>query len=339
MAAYKPAWQIKNVIRTFTILFFPYLFGWSFLLNKKFTIWARMLVGMWITFACFFFWHNYDEETYTLIFTLSGFACLFELFKYLYAHHARKTARASPASSITWMTQDAKVSKESIALQKKVVLREYGDFFLAIGVLFLPYIFAGFVICNKRYRIIWHLVAFGWLIIACIPVWKDLWILAASVLCLLLAVGFRIRRISLYKKQDNLEKQTPLTAVNPQRTVLEPSEQAYAAIFVDLQEATSPHKAAQANTDHSKPRRIRIPVIIDTGELVLTDKRIIFTGHARSFEISYAQLMRVDYHEMEMRLSCSDKNYTILTRTSPDLGKIKETLAWLLSDDNAGTDL
>ncbi|GAC1379854.1 MAG: hypothetical protein NVSMB40_19520 [Aquirhabdus sp.] len=98
----------------------------------------------------------------------------------------------------------------------------------------------------------------------------------------------------------------PLTEIRPAKALVKPGEKAYAAVMASLQEVKTVGysagtsgisvrvaKGVTLRTGGARGRAVKGMVSVATGELVITDKRLIFAGDSKSFAIPLEDLLSI----------------------------------------------
>lgn len=123
----------------------------------------------------------------------------------------------------------------------------------------------------------------------------------------------------------------PLTQIKPQQALLKPDEKAYGAIAAQLMEEKTvgysagtqgvSFKVAKGLTLRSSGTRakaVKGVVAVANGELVITDKRVIFAGDRKSFAIANDDLLNTTNYSDGFGFTDGNKTYTLTTAKGSD---------------------
>jgi hypothetical protein len=138
------------------------------------------------------------------------------------------------------------------------------------------------------------------------------------------------RRIKIQKENDQRELDQillkPLTEIRPKKALIKPGEKAYGAVFADLQEnktigysagttgmSVRVAKGVTLRTSGTKGKAVKGMVNIASGELVITDSRVIFAGDRKSFAISLENLLDATSYADGFGFSDNKTTYTLHT--------------------------
>ncbi len=161
-----------------------------------------------------------------------------------------------------------------------------------------------------------------------------LWAASASIVWLLLWLSKRAKASKAAEDQELLQLMAePLPSVKPQKAILKPGETAHCTIAGELKEIkTTGYSAGSAGmsvrvakgvtlrTASIRGRAQKGMVTVSTGELVVTDQRIIFAGDAKSFTVSNDKVLSTTNYSDGFGFTDGTKTYTVVT------GKGKEHL-------------
>lgn len=132
----------------------------------------------------------------------------------------------------------------------------------------------------------------------------------AAVLAAYLLADARERRERKAREQREMARllQQPLKPVQTRKVMTESGEQAYATARGQLQARPSPGVAPKAAVA-GRGMAAENPV---SGELVVTDHRVIFAGEAQSFAIELDHLMATTDHAQGVCLRTGNRTCTVL---------------------------
>lgn len=135
----------------------------------------------------------------------------------------------------------------------------------------------------------------------------------------------------------------PLTPIRPRQAIIKPDEQAYASINANLQgTGTVGYKAGSSGVSvrvakgitlrsgGSRRTAIKGAVTIASGELVVTDKRVVFAGDKKSFVIPLADLINTTNYIDGFGFSNEKATYTLVTSGGSERILFASTLDKLL---------
>ena len=118
----------------------------------------------------------------------------------------------------------------------------------------------------------------------------------------------------------------PLTEIRPRQAILKTGEKAYGSVAARLQEVqTVGYSAGTAGvsmrvakgltvrTGGVRAHAVKGAVIVASGELVITDKRVLFAGDKKSFDILRDNILNVTHYIDGFGFHDSKKTYTLLT--------------------------
>ena len=130
-----------------------------------------------------------------------------------------------------------------------------------------------------------------------------------------------------------LAMQSPLQEVRPRQALIKPDEKAYATIDATLLEektvgysagtrGMSVHvaKGVTLRTSGTRAMPIKDMVEVARGELVITDKRVIFAGDRKSFFLANADLINTTNYTDGFGFTDGNKTYTLKTLKGPVQG-------------------
>lgn len=138
------------------------------------------------------------------------------------------------------------------------------------------------------------------------------------------------RGVRLVRAKEEAEFQLllsqPLTEIQPTKALMKADEKAYGAVMASLQEIKTVGYSAgttgvslrvarglSLRTSGTQGRAVKGAVIVATGELVITDKRVIFAGDRKSFAIPIESLLSTTNYSDGFGFSNNDSTYTLLT--------------------------
>lgn len=146
------------------------------------------------------------------------------------------------------------------------------------------------------------------------------------------ARGARMRKAKDEKEMQELLVQ-PLTEIKPSQALLKPGEKAYGSVIANLQEVKSVGfsagttgmsfrvaKGLSIRSSGTRGHIVKGVVCTATGELVVTDQRIIFAGDRKSFSIPIAKLLNVTNYTNGFGFHDNKSTYTLTTDS--DKGRV-----------------
>lgn len=204
-------------------------------------------------------------------------------------------------------------------------------------------------------------------ILALVPInWIRLWInneapkdatlsqfLIGTIICWGLAGGIgyflvvSARGIKRRKEKDALALQQmleqPLTETRPNKAIIKPGEKAYAAVLAELMEVQTVGysgnttglsvriaKGVTVRTGGIRGKAVKGMVSAASGELVITDSRVVFSGDRKSFAIPLTQLLSATNYSDGFGFSDNKKTYTLATTNDTDRLKFAVALQKVL---------
>lgn len=143
------------------------------------------------------------------------------------------------------------------------------------------------------------------------------------------------RGIQLRKAKDEQAMQElldqPLTEINPKQALLKSGEKAYGSVFARLQEVQTVGYAGGSSgvsvrvakgltlrTGGMRAHAVKGAVIVASGEIVITDQRVLFAGDRKSFDIPLESLLNVTNYTDGIGFHDNKKTYTFLTDKDRD---------------------
>lgn len=153
----------------------------------------------------------------------------------------------------------------------------------------------------------------------------------AGVLGLILVVSARSNRVREAEEQARKQEfqrllDQPLTEIRPAQALIKTGEKAYGAVKASLQEIRTigysagtlglSVRVAQGVTLRTGSRRgkaVKGMVSVASGELVITDKRVIFAGDQKSFAIPLEDLLGATNYTDGFGFSDRRTTYTLVT--------------------------
>jgi hypothetical protein len=170
------------------------------------------------------------------------------------------------------------------------------------------------------------------------------WALAGGVAYFLLVSARGIKR---RKEREALALQQmleqPLTEIRPNKAIIKPGEKAYAAVQAELMEVQTVGysgntaglsvriaKGVTVRTGGIRAKAIKGMGSAASGELVITDSRVLFSGDRKSFAISLSQLLSATNYSDGFGFSDNKKTYTLTTSNDADRLKFAVALQKVL---------
>lgn len=209
----------------------------------------------------------------------------------------------------------------------------------------------------------WVLAAF----LAFVPLnWIRLWIigdipksatltefLVGTLICWALAAGIgyflvmSARGLKRRKEREAVALQQmlaePLTEIRPSKAIIKPGEKAYAAVLANLMEVqTVGYSAGTAGVSFRIAKGVTVRtggirgkaekemVKAASGELVITESRVLFSGDRKSFDIPLAKLLNATNYSDGFGFSDNKKTYTLTTENDADRLKFAVALEKVL---------
>jgi hypothetical protein len=139
------------------------------------------------------------------------------------------------------------------------------------------------------------------------------------------ARGIKIRKA---KEEEEFQQllAAPLTEIRPAKALLKADEKAYGSVMASLQETKTVGysagstgmsvrvaKGVTLRTSGTRGKAIKGMVSVSSGELVITDKRVIFAGDKKSFAIPLGDLINTTNYNDGFGFSDSKTTYTLTT--------------------------
>lgn len=152
--------------------------------------------------------------------------------------------------------------------------------------------------------------------------WAIAWALAYFLV--VSARGIRMR-----KEREELEFQqrlaAPLAEIHPSQVLIQAGEKAYGACHASLKEVKTVGfsagtqgvsvrvaKGVTLRTSGTRGKAVKGLVSVSTGELVITDRRIVFSGDRKSFAIPLEDLLGTTNYADGFGFSDSKSSYTLV---------------------------
>jgi|SRR5882724_3214284 len=143
------------------------------------------------------------------------------------------------------------------------------------------------------------------------------------------------RGIKTRKNKEEQELQmllaSPLTEMCPTQALIKADEKAYGAVMASLQEVKTVGYSASTSgvsvrvakgvtlrTSGARGKAVKGMVSVASGELVITDKRVIFSGDRKSFAIPLNDLLNTTNYSDGFGFSNSKTTYTLITSNDRD---------------------
>jgi hypothetical protein len=138
------------------------------------------------------------------------------------------------------------------------------------------------------------------------------------------------RRIKLRRAKEEQEMQqllaAPLAEIKPSHALIKAGEKAYGAVMARLQETKTVGysagttgvsvrvaKGVTLRTSGTRGKAIKGMVSVASGELVVTDKRVVFAGDKKSFAIPLGDLLNTTNYKDGFGFSNDKATYTLTT--------------------------
>ncbi|HEU0189620.1 MAG TPA: hypothetical protein VFQ97_06435 [Gallionella sp.] len=144
------------------------------------------------------------------------------------------------------------------------------------------------------------------------------------------ARGIKLRKAKDEQAMQELLAQ-PLTEIKPKQALLKSGEKAYGSIFASLQEVQTVGysggtsgvslrvvKGLTVRTGGIRAHAVKDAVIVASGELVITDRRVLFAGDRKSFDIPLESILNVNNYSDGFCFHDSKKTYTLITDNDRD---------------------
>lgn len=162
------------------------------------------------------------------------------------------------------------------------------------------------------------------------------WGISAALGYYLLMSGRRIKQREAKDKADTEQLiqellSQPLSEIQPAQAILRSGERAYGAVSARLQEVQTVGysgntsgvsfrvaKGVTLRTGGVRAHAVKGAVITATGELVITDKRVLFAGDRKSFEIPLEKILNVTNYADGFGFHDGKKTHTLLTDNDRD---------------------
>lgn len=150
----------------------------------------------------------------------------------------------------------------------------------------------------------------------------------AGALGYFLVVSARGIKIRKAKEEQELQQllAAPLTEIRPSQALVKAGEKAYGAVKASLQEVKTVGysagttgmsvrvaKGVTLRTSGTRGKAVKGMVSVATGELVITDKRVIFSGDQKFFAIPLDDLLGTTNYSDGFGFSDSKTTYTLIT--------------------------
>jgi hypothetical protein len=155
----------------------------------------------------------------------------------------------------------------------------------------------------------------------------------AGALGYFLVVSARGIKIRKAKEEQELHQllAAPLTEIRPSQALVKAGEKAYGAVKASLQEVKTVGysagttgmsvrvaKGVTLRTSGTRGKAVKGLVSVAAGELVITDKRVIFSGDQKSFAIPLDDLLGTTNYSDGFGFSDSKATYTLITSNDRD---------------------
>ena len=163
-----------------------------------------------------------------------------------------------------------------------------------------------------------------------------LWGISGGLGYYLIVSGRKAKLKAAQKKAEDAEilqemMAQPLTGIKPRQAILKSGEKAYGSVAARLQEVQTVGysagtsgvsmrvaKGLTVRTGGVRAHAVKGAVIVASGELVITDKRVLFAGDKKSFDISRDNILNVTHYNDGFAFHDSKKTYTLLTENDRD---------------------
>jgi len=211
------------------------------------------------------------------------------------------------------------------------------DFWLGIGILVAPYALSWFTLA-RGYSTLTRSICIGWALLFILVFSAHsgnyLFFVFVATISIYLIV-YLGKKNKAESAQADAEMQaiisSPLEEIRPTKALIKSDEKAFAAIPAKLQEMqTVGYRAGTSGVSVRvvkgltlrsgaiKGGAVKGAVIVSSGELVITDRRVIFAGDAKSFAINNDKLISTTNYTDGFGFSDSDKTYTLITESEKD---------------------
>lgn len=158
------------------------------------------------------------------------------------------------------------------------------------------------------------------------------------------ARGIRARKAQEQRAIEALRQQ-PLVSVTPRQALLQPGEVAFAAVRASLQEVhtvgyetrtrgSSHDQILGTGTNHYSTgisKAVNEALTVATGELVVTNTRVIFAGDHKSFVLGLNTLVSISPYSDGFTLSNGHTTHTVLVQDSYQHAVFQITLQKVLN--------
>ena len=165
------------------------------------------------------------------------------------------------------------------------------------------------------------------------------WTISAGLAYFLIvsARGIKLRKAREEKAVQEMLA-APLTAIQPRKAIIKNGETAFAAVKAELQEVKTVGYSAGSSgvsvrvakgvtlrTSGMRGKAVKEMVCVASGELVVTDCRIIFAGDRKSFTIPLDEVLSTTNYNDGFGISDSKVTYTLTT--ADESAKLKFSIA------------
>ena len=152
------------------------------------------------------------------------------------------------------------------------------------------------------------------------------------------ARGIKIRKA---KDEQDLQQflSQPLAEIKPAQALIKAGEKAYAAVMASLQEMQTVGysagttgmsmrvaKGVTLRTSGMRGKALKGMVSVASGELVITDKRVLFAGDRKSFAIPLDDLLNTTNYTDGFGFSDGKTTYTLITSSDRDRARFDVAL-------------
>ena len=146
-----------------------------------------------------------------------------------------------------------------------------------------------------------------------------------------LVVSARGTKLRKAKEEQAMQQLlvSPLTEIRPSQALIKSGEKAYGSIAADLQEVQTVGfsagtsgisvrvaKGVTLRTSGTRGKAVKGMVSVASGELVITDKRVVFAGDRKSFSIQLEDLLNTTNYTDGFGFNDNKTTYTLITKSA-----------------------
>lgn len=166
---------------------------------------------------------------------------------------------------------------------------------------------------------------------------------AAGVLAMIRTSRSNRAREAVRQQQLTDAREAPLAAVAPSVARLKPQETAYLAVRAELKAlqtvgfragtsgmSVRVAKGVTVRTAGTRGGAVREVVTVASGELVVTDQRVIFAGDAKSLSLSLRSIINVTYYEDGIGVNDAKASHAFAIADPMDTARAHGVVARLL---------